>query len=509
MPRTALKIPPGLYSEDTVHAAAGRWADGSNVRFWLGLPQVIGGWESVTASLLSGVCRWAFGWGSNLNQLHIAFGTHTKLEVYVGGGLYDITPTSGFTAGQIDGTGQSGYGTGPYGRGGYATPSVTDYFPLTWSGGVFGEDLVASARGQGIYQWVTSVGTGTPAATLANAPTNVTYCLVSERDFVFALGCNLESGGAFNALCVRHASTDDNTEWTSTPATSSREYILPGGGRIVAGRNMGDYVLVWTNSGLWRFDYRGEVTAVYEFSKVPGNDCGLIGPGAAIVVGQTAYWISPDKQFWSYTLGGEATILPCPIREDFADNLSFAQADKIVASTISQFGEVRWDYPDGRDGYENSRYIAVAVAGPDAGSWYRGEMARTAMIDAGPANYPLGVTYGGNIYWHELGMSADGDVLSWFIKSADQYLSEERSMLARSFWPDVQNQIGAAALTVTSRFKPRGEARTSTYVIASDADKVDIRDQGRLFNFKFSGATAPAAFRLGRPVLDMVPTGGR
>ncbi len=44
--RFTLDPPPGLAADDTWFAAAGRWADGSNSRFWRGGPQVIGGLES-------------------------------------------------------------------------------------------------------------------------------------------------------------------------------------------------------------------------------------------------------------------------------------------------------------------------------------------------------------------------------------------------------------------------------------------------------------------------------
>ncbi|MGH6997492.1 MAG: hypothetical protein ACREEO_04815, partial [Phenylobacterium sp.] len=91
--RVPLKIPPGLNGDDTTYAAAGRWADCNNVRFDRDFPQVIGGWESVTASLLTGVCRTVFQWTDSLPTLNIAFGTHSALQVWLGGGLYDVTPT--------------------------------------------------------------------------------------------------------------------------------------------------------------------------------------------------------------------------------------------------------------------------------------------------------------------------------------------------------------------------------------------------------------------------------
>jgi hypothetical protein len=424
-----------------------------------------------------------------------------------GGSAVVIAPTATFVPGEIDGTGQAGYGTGPYGAGGYATPSVDDYFPRTWSGGAFGENLIASPRLGTIYQWDAG-DLATPAAPLLNAPNAVTYCLVAHTDQVFALGCNEEASGAFNALCIRHSSVRKAEEWSTSGVTTAREYILPGGGRIVAGRPIGSNLLVWTNAGLFLGSYVGQLGQVWRFDKV-GDRCGLIGPGAAAVIGQQAFWISPDRQFWSYALGGEPQPMVCPIREDFSENLAAAQADKINASSIGQHGEVWWDYPDSRDGHENSRYVAVTVVGPDAGAWHRGQMARTARADAGPGPYPLASTPEGQIYWHERGHSADGAPLTWFIETADQFLSEDTALLARALWPDAQAQVGPVTLTVTTRFKPRGAEAARTYVFSSEDEKIDLRAAGRLFRLKFSGAASPSSFRLGRAVIDMTPIGAR
>jgi hypothetical protein len=49
-------------------------------------------------------------------------------------------------------------------------------------------------------------------------------------------------------MCIRHSSIRNNTQWSTTASGSTaREYILTGGGRIVAGRMVGPYMLVWTN----------------------------------------------------------------------------------------------------------------------------------------------------------------------------------------------------------------------------------------------------------------------
>jgi len=93
MARIPLDIPPGLQGDDTTFSRQGRWADASCVRFRLGRPETIGGWESLTTTLLTGVCRTVFPFTDNANNLTIGFGTHSNLQIWQGGALYDITPT--------------------------------------------------------------------------------------------------------------------------------------------------------------------------------------------------------------------------------------------------------------------------------------------------------------------------------------------------------------------------------------------------------------------------------
>lgn len=504
-----LQIPVGINSDDTVFAAAPAWADGSNVRFRLNKPEVIGGWESIVTSALTGVCRSILPWTDNSAALNIAFGTHSKLQLYQGGALYDITPASGFTAGAIDGTGSTGYGTGAYGVGSYGQPSLADYFPLTWSLAPYGQTLMACPRNQPIFQW--SNNTASPAVAVSNGPANVTYMLTARR-FLFALGCNQEVGGAFNPLCIRHSNLEDPTGWTTdiTSGSTSREYILPGGGRIVAGRAIGNDFLVWTTDKLFYASYVGQINEVWTFDQV-GEHCGLIGPNAAVVQGSTAYWISPDRQFHAYTIGNPVVSLPCPIREDFANNLAASQGDKIVASSIAEFSEIRFDYPDSRDGFENSRYVAFdtqMLAVNPLRAWYRGQMARTAMVDAGPSSFCCGTTFAGNVYWHEKGNTADGGALPWFIETADVYLDNNYVILTTGFWPDTANQIGPVYFDVSSKIYPQGDATTyPTITVAPGQAQVSFKAKGRLFRVKVSGNSAPSSARLGLLVFDAKQAG--
>ena len=509
--RIPLDVPPGLNSDDTAFASAPAWADMDGARFRLGRAQTVGGFEAVTLTTITGVCRTVFSWTDNTDIQHLAFGTHLALWVWKNGTLANITPSSGFTAGAIDGAGSAGWGTGAYGAGDYGEPSATDYWPLTWSLAAYGQTLLACPRNQTLFQW--SNNTAVVAAAIANAPDNITYMGVAPTRQVFAFGCNEEVSGTFNPVCIRHSSIADITDWTTTSssASTSREYILPGGGRIVGARLIGRSWLVWTNHALWLGTYYGQIGKVWSFDKV-GDKCGLIGPNAAVVLGQTAYWVGTEKDFHTYTLGGVTQTIVCPIRDEFANNLAFSQADKVVASTITAQDEVRFDYPDARDGYENSRYLSVCISGPDAGAWSRGVQARTAMVDAGPSSYPCGVTYGGQPYWHEKGTSSDGAALAGYIETADTYLSDDNGFLLRKAFPDIEGQVGPLWLTVTTRDFAQGEATTyGPYTLTPNQDQVDFepKPSGKLFRFKWAWDSAPAYMRMGRTLLEVKPRGRR
>jgi hypothetical protein len=266
-------------------------------------------------------------------------------------------------------------------------------------------------------------------------------------------------------------------------------------------------MLVWTGDALFLGSFVGSLDQPWRFERV-GRNCGLIGPNAAVVVGQTAFWASPDRQFYRYSLGGQPEPIACPIRQDFAERLAASQGDKVVASSNGEFSEVRWDYPDSREGYENSRFLAVALSGADAGAWHRGVMARTAFVDAGPSAYPIAATFQGQVYHHEKGHSADGQPFSWFIETADSYLDPQSCLLVREIWPDFADQQGPVTVSVAARLHPQDAGGTSCVAAMAPGDgKADLLVSGRLFKVRFSGASAPTACRIGQPMFDVAQTG--
>jgi hypothetical protein len=505
--RNRLEIPPGINTDDTAYKYPGTWHDCDQVRFWKGSPEVVGGWESVSTDLLDGVCRSALTWFDNNSNTNIALGQHNALTICQDSTLYDITPASGFTPGAIDGTGGSGYGTGTYGTGDYSEPSSVDYFPLTWSLANYGESLMANPRGQTIFWWQND--TGTPAAALTNAPDNVTFMLVTYTRQVMALGCNEELSGDFNPMCIRFTDLQDPEQWTTASDNNAGEVILEGGGRIVGAEIVGDYVFVWTNNSIFQGVFSGDNVNPWVFTKL-GDNCGLIGANAAAVVSQTAYWFSTQGRFFSCSLGGVPTIIPIAVGDDMAANVASSQGDKIVGASLSRFNEVWWFYPDARDGIENSRYVTLSLT---EGASSKGTIARTAFSDvtAGINVYPIGVTYGGNIYYHEKGTTADGAARSWFIETSDFFIDEEqRCMMVNRMWPDFQRQTGAIMMTLRGLQYPQSTPVVfSDQILTANTTKIDFRFSGRLIRMRLSGNTTPSDMRLGIPTFDVMPAGDR
>jgi hypothetical protein len=503
--RIPLDPPPGLTDDDTTFATPGAWANGSNVRFVKGRPETIGPWAAAFGTALTGVCRNLKAWTDSDGNVTLAFGTHSALHVYWGSRLYGITP-AGLAAGAIDtATSVPGYGNNAYGLGTYSMPASQAY-ARTWALDTWGENLIACPRGGTLYRWQNDPNVA--AAAVANAPDEITAILTTPERQVLALGCNEEVSGIFNPLCVRGCDLENIGDWTTTSTNNAFEHILEGSGSIVTARMVGPYVAIWTTAGLYLGQFVGAPGQAYRFDLVAVN-CGLIGPNAVQVVGQTAFWISPDRQIRTWMPGTQPQIISCPIWSDFARNLDTVQAAKVVAAELSQFGELWVHYPDLRDvappgseAGENSRYVAVAI---NDGTWFRGALERTAFMDAGVAAFPIGADSGGHVWYHE---HPAGNAVGWSLLTADTYIGEgEQGAEVQRFIADFERQDASVNLTLYVQKLPRSAAVTKgPYTIGTAAARKDLRAPGRIMAVELSG-TGP--MRLGKPEFEVVTRGLR
>ena len=92
MPLQKILFKPGVNRENTRYTTEGGWYECDKIRFRQGNPEILGGWQRISAYTYNGVCRSLWNWvtlgGLNL----VGVGTNTKFYIQNGGAYYDITP---------------------------------------------------------------------------------------------------------------------------------------------------------------------------------------------------------------------------------------------------------------------------------------------------------------------------------------------------------------------------------------------------------------------------------
>ena len=99
MALTKINFAPGIDKQDTSVGAIGRWIDSDNVRFRYGLPEKLGGWQSLLNQSIVGVSRKLHSFVDLEGNRYTAIGTDKFLLLYFEGQLFDITPFRSNNAG--------------------------------------------------------------------------------------------------------------------------------------------------------------------------------------------------------------------------------------------------------------------------------------------------------------------------------------------------------------------------------------------------------------------------
>ena len=92
MPLQKILFKPGVNKENTRYTTEGGWYEADKVRFRQGNPEVIGGWQRISATTFLGVCRSLGNWALLDGRNIIGVGTNLKFYLENGGVYNDITP---------------------------------------------------------------------------------------------------------------------------------------------------------------------------------------------------------------------------------------------------------------------------------------------------------------------------------------------------------------------------------------------------------------------------------
>ena len=628
MPLTKLQFRPGINRDITSFSNEGGWVDCDRVRFRLGYPEIIGGWEKYTDETYLGTARGLFNWaaldGSNL----LGVGTEVKYYIEEGQQFYDVTPirktstnsitfaatngsstitatdsnhgavvadfvtisgavslggnvtaavlnqeyqitsiptantytfeakdTSGATvtanasdsgnggsgvdgvyqinSGLANGVGGTGWGAGTWGRGTWgsaATVGVTTQLRL-WSHDNFGENLIINPRDGAIYYWIKGDGFSTRAVEIGaigganETPIIAKQILVSDVDrHVIAFGTNPVGSSTQDPLLIRFSDQENVLDWEPTATNTAGDLRIGTGSQFVKAIETKREIVIFTNSSIHSMQFIG---SPFTFGIQPlASNITIMGPNAAVAVEDAVFWMG-KQNFYLYD--GKTQQLPCSVTEHVFFDFDFDQFEKVYAGIISEFSEVIWFYPSNTNSLanggtgENDRYVIYNYS---ENIWYYGDLGRTAFIDRGIRDFPIGAA-DNYLYNHESGYTDDGAALVASIESSPIDMGEgDQFTFIRRIIPDFTfigstNTDPTVNVTLQSNNFPGGNylqsevaqvdrtATSTTVPFEKFTDKADVRLRGRAFSIKVDSSSVGTRWRLGSPRVDMRQDGRR
>lgn len=500
--RIPILPPPGLNSMgDTGYEAPGVWRTGSNVRFFQGRPQTLGG--SIT--LQSGAAE-TYTWP-------------TKLLAYKVSGVVNVAVAVTNSPAKIW-------------RVNTTTWARTDISPASpdwttaaqrFSLDLFGDLLLAAASGGTLH-----VSSGGAAATVvAAAPDAITRMIVTPSRQVMALGCNEEISGTFNGRCIRWSDIEDYTDWTTSSANNAGEYILPGQENIVGGCVLGNHIIVWTTGTIWLGQFIGQPGQTFTFTRVDG--IGLIGHDAWAILRGVVYWLDPAFRLHAYAPGQLPQKIECQVIEDVSAEADRTYDSRINGLAVRRFGEVWFFYTNtlASSGNPNKyfTYCADETQRAQRPVWFTGSHSCGAAIDDPLLNGALNTNDSTTITIpsgnpttlksiDQQGPSSSITIPAFEIESSIYYADEgeNRVMLTR-YISDIAGNPGDITLTVSGRRYPGSNIDTEALSIGGTTVTSDFRFNAHMISVKFSGpggsGNGYSAARWGKMAFDVTPLGLR
>lgn len=442
-------------------------------------------------------------------------GSAVKTEFLLSGDVDIAVPGRGWNAGR--------WGRGAWGS--RADGQILFSTMRTWSQDSFGEDLVFCTRDGRVYFWDYSEGFTKRAVPISAMPGATAPPVVASKILtapqsrqVFAFGCNTEGGTAQDPLLIRWCDNERIHKWSvAFDAVEQRfpnagELRLPTGNRIVAAERLKQEILVFTDGSIFTIQQVGgeEIFGLFPVA----DNISIIGPNAAIAVGNSMVWMGNDK---FYTYAGTVATLPCPLLDYVFDDINLGQSEKIFAGSNEGFSEVWWFYCSA-DSNEVNRYV---IYNYNENIWTYGSMDRTAWLDTPLKSSPV-AAQGSDMYFHETGVDDDrtNPIHAW-IESADIDIGDgDDFSFVRRLIPDVTftgSAVGnpSVTITLTPRDAPgmpyeAGDSNTvrRTAVNVEQFDRTcPVRLRGRQIQFRIESRELGVQWRLGAPRIEVQPDG--
>jgi hypothetical protein len=420
-----------------------------------------------------------------------------------------------------------GWGTSTWSASTWGTARATSNVVLNmgmWSFDNAGEDLYGWKKDGGTYVWDTSAGVTQRMVAVNNAPTSSITGLVSTPDrhlVCFGTETTIGDPSTQEDMFVRWSDQENFTQWTANAINTAGSQRLAQGSRIVTAKKTRNEILIWTDQALHTMQFIGP-PFTFGF-KLLGTDCGALGLNSAVIVNDTAYWMS-EGRFMMYR--GGIQELPCTVKTYVFNDINTTQNPQIYAGENNTFNEVIWFYCSANSS-QVDRYVIYNYL---ENTWYIGTLDRTAWIDQGVFSVPQATEYDANstaattqtlngvsagrsfIYEQETGTTDNGNVMSTFITSGDVDIADgDQFMFIRGYIPDFKNLQGTVKMNLLSREFPTDTQTESGEIdITSGTKEVNTRSRGRQIAVKISSdSSVDDQWRFGTLRVDARPDGRR
>jgi hypothetical protein len=503
----------------TVTDASGGYADGDFVTF--SGASAVGGLTlndeyQITLTIVAN--EYTIDAGANASSSATGGGTVTA--------AYQINVGTAFAV-PLVGWGASSWGSGTWGVGSVSTNSIR-----LWSQSNFGEDLIFGPRGGAVYYWDATSGLTSRAVELStlagasNVPTDQNFIEISDINrFVFAFGANEFASATVNPMLVRWSDQGNALNWTPSATTQAGFLTLSRGSKLVTAKQSRQEVLVWTDSALYSMQYVG--APVVWAAQLVGENISIAGQNAVAYANGVAYWMGKDK-FYKYD--GRTTPLRCDLRQFIFNDFNTQQYDQVVAGTNESYHEIWWFYCS-TDQTTSDRYVVYNYM---EDVWYYGTMSRSAWLDSGLRDHPLGATYSSNLVNHEQGVDDNENATTLpihaYVASAEFDLDDGHQFAF--IWrilPDIRfdgSTSGSPSATMTllplansgsgysdpasvGGNNAQAVTRTAVLPVEQFTGQIYTRVRGRQLAMKVESTGLGVTWQLGAPRLDMRPDGRR
>lgn len=472
MPLASIKLKPGIVTVQTPTLNEGGWSAGSNIRFFEGLPQKDAGFVNIATVTSAGIIKALKAWEALSAVNYLGIGGVSKLEVWNGSVLTDISPE--------------------------ALTSANVVTLDNW-----GEFLMVCYMGGPVYVWQPAVG-GTAQNILSAPQTNAFIFVAIQQQILVCCGSVDQATGGFDPMLIRWSDVGDYTDFTPTPTNQAGSFRLPLGSKIAAGLVIPGQNLIWTDTTLYSMQYI-QFPLVWGFQPL-GNNCGAVGPHAVGLLAGTPFWMSQNQFF---TLGAEGPAqIQCPVWDSVFVNADPSQLQNVVCQTDSYYGEVSWTVPQLGGGSITARLSVGGALYPQAsilsgsGIWTVSNYHNhTAWIDQNVFGPPIGGHDTSVVDQHDTGYDANGEPAPWSLTSGIIMISEgDEATFIRDMIPDflTENTNPTISLSVSAYDYPDKAPRVhGPYTITNATQVIHPRCRGRGIQFTLSGNDLGTFMRLG------------